>query len=200
MLTKRQSQIFEFIKECISERGYSPTLKELCSYFGLRSVATMHEHIEKMVSLGVLCKNDGGRVSLNVDISEDDNDKKELPLLGLIQAGIPVEEFEDDDEKVEVPSTMYGKDLYALKVKGDSMKDDHIIEGDIVIIDGKKTPRAGDIVVALIDDYEITLKRYFPEKEDMIRLQPANEAFKPIEIEGERVRIQGVLRGIIREL
>ena len=160
----------------------------------------MHEHIEKMVSLGVLCKNDGGRVSLTEDLSDEPNDQNELPLLGLIQAGVPVEEFEDDDEKVEVPSSMCGKDLYALKVKGDSMKDDHIIEGDIVIIDGKKTPVSGDIVVALIDDYETTLKRYFPEKDGMIRLQPANDAFRPIEIEGERVRIQGVLRGIIREL
>jgi len=200
MLTKRQNQIYEFIKQCINDRGYSPTLKELCEHFGLRSVSTMHEHIEKLVDSGVIYKNDSGRVGIAERSGKSADEHNRLPLLGLIQAGQPVEEFENTEEKVDVPSSMCGKGLYALRVKGESMKEDHIIEGDIVIIDSKAVPGSGDTVVALVDDYETTLKRYFPQQDGNIRLQPANQDFEPIIVSSDRVRIQGVLKGVIREI
>lgn len=200
MITKRQKQIFEYIKECIENNGYSPTLKEICDYFGLKSVATMHEHINNIVNEGLLVKSDSGRIDIAEHcISNDDSSENCIPFLGYVTAGKPIHAVTDSVEHVEVPSYMKSSDCYALKVKGDSMIDDHIMSGDIVIVENSSTALNGQTVVALVDDYEVTLKRFYREKDGKVRLQPANSKFEPIVLEEDRVQVQGILVGIIRD-
>ena len=200
MITKRQKQIFEFIKDCIENNGYSPTLKEICDYFGLKSVATMHEHINNIVSEGLLTKSDSGRIDIAEQCISDENSSEHcIPFLGYVTAGNPIHAVTDSVEHVEVPSYMRSSDCYALKVKGNSMIDEHIMNGDIIIVENAKTAYNGQTVVALVDDYEVTLKKFYTEKDGNVRLQPANSDFEPIILSENRVQIQGILVGIIRD-
>ncbi|MCK9225104.1 MAG: transcriptional repressor LexA [Candidatus Muirbacterium halophilum] len=198
MITKRQKQILEYIKDYIDNNGYSPTLKEICDYFGLKSVATMHEHINNIVNEGFLVKSDGGRVDIACDNSSEISEN-EIPFLGYVTAGKPIHAITDSVEHIEVPSYMKSSDCYALRVKGNSMIDEHIMNGDIVIVENSKVAYNGQTIVALVDDYEVTLKKFYNEKNGNIRLQPANSDFEPIILSADRVQIQGILVGIIRD-
>lgn len=199
MLTPKQKQILGFIENFIKENEYAPSYREIADHFGFSSVATVAEHVENLKLKGYLSTDDSGYRSLKVVGVEIDQDSNFLgmaiPLLGAIQAGKPIEAIRTS-ETLEVPRDMMAKNVFALRVKGDSMIEDAIMEGDFVVVEPCQSPKNGDIVVALINKDEVTLKRFYREK-DHIRLQPANKKYQPIRV--KKVVIQGKVRGVIRK-
>lgn len=198
-LYKRQKQILDFIKQYIERYTYSPTLGEIAEAIGVSSLATVHEHLQALVQKGVIKRFDGAVRGIEVVDQKLSNALKgiELPILGFIAAGQPIMTFTDPDATIKVsPSMVSGKKRsYVLQVKGDSMIEDGILDGDYVIIEEQNTAHDGDIVVALLDNGLATLKRFFKEK-DRIRLEPANAAMEPIY--ATDVKIQGKCVGVIR--
>ncbi len=201
-LTRRQKEVLDFVTQYIEVHGYAPSYREIASAFKLGSVATIAEHVETLVTKGFLTKRDNDARSLQtVKIEEFESERSVgLPILGLIAAGRPIEAIEGHTETLEVPPFMVGrKHSYVLQVKGDSMIEDGIFDGDYVVIQEKDIPSNGEMVVALINGGEATLKRYYKEK-DHIRLQPANNAYKPILVKpGTPITIQGICIGVIRK-
>jgi repressor LexA len=201
-LTKRQKEVLDYVSQYIEVHGYAPSYREIAEAFSLGSVATVADHVETLVAKGLLSKSDNSARSLQVVKVEDFEDDRSvgLPILGLIAAGQPIQTMSGHAETLEVPPFMVGtRHSYVLKVKGDSMINDGIFEGDYVVIQEKKTPSNGEMVVALINGEEATLKRYFKEK-NQIRLQPANDAYDPIIVPASTpIDIQGICIGVIRK-
>src|SRR5215469_2122330 len=200
-LTKRQKEILDFISQFIELHGYAPSYRETCDYFKFNSVATVAEHVESLVQKGYLQKINN--TSRSIQLVKDEVDIKptvELPILGLVAAGQPIETLGMHTETLEVPPFMVGRrDSYVLQVKGDSMIDEGIHTGDYVVVTEKPTPSNGEMVIALINGGEATLKRYYKEA-DHIRLQPSNSAMEPIIIKpGTDIEIQGIVIGLIRK-
>jgi repressor LexA len=198
-LYKRQKQILDFIRQYIDKYGYSPTLAEIAESINVSSLATVHEHLQALVQKGVIRRFDGavrGLELLDEKISST-LQGVELPVMGFIAAGQPIMTYTDPDATVTVsPAMVSGKKRsYVLQVKGDSMIEDGILDGDYVIIEEQTTARDGEIVVALIDNGLATLKRYYREP-NRIRLEPANAAMEPIY--ATNVKIQGKCVGVIR--
>ena len=201
-LTKRQKEVYDFVSQFIELHGYAPSYREIAAYFKYGSVATVAEHIESLVGKGMLQKSDNEARSIQL-VKADDVDVTSsigLPILGLVAAGQPIETLGVHPETLEVPPFMVGRrNSYVLQVKGDSMIDEGIHTGDYVVVTEKPTPSNGEMVIALINGGEATLKRYFKEKSH-IRLQPSNAAMEPIIIEpGTPIEIQGVVIGLIRK-
>jgi len=197
MLTKKQKQILDYIKKFIKEKGYSPSIPEVGKNFKLAN-STVHEHIENLKEKGYLSKND--YQARTIEIAKGRNlDLIEVPLLGIIAAGQPIEAIENK-ESIAVPKSKLpkNKDVYALRISGNSMIEENIRNGDIVLIQKQETAENGQKVVALVDNSETTLKKFYKEK-GHIRLQPANKSISPIIIEKDReFQIQGVLIDIIK--
>jgi len=196
MLTKRQKQILDYVTKYIKKNSYAPSLEEMARHFKLSSVATVHQHIKNLKTEGYLKKIENQPRSIEVNETKKKSDLVEIPLLGAIAAGEPIEAIEDP-ETVEVPKSQLSKsgEHFALKVQGNSMIDEGIFDGDTVII--KKQPDAenGETVVALINGNEVTLKKIYKEKNGF-RLQPANPNIKPIFT--KELIIQGKVISIIR--
>lgn len=198
-LYRRQKQILNFIRDYIEKYGYSPTLGEIAEAMGVSSLATVHEHIQTLIAKGVIRKYEGSVRGIEVI------DQKiavpirgiELPVLGYIAAGQPIMPYTDPDATIAVSSTLVSplRKSFVLQVKGDSMIEDGILDGDYVVIEAQDFAYDGDIVVALLDNGLATLKRYFREP-DRIRLEPANSAMDPIY--ATAVQIQGKCVGVIR--
>jgi repressor LexA len=201
-LTKRQKEVLDYITQYIEVHGYAPSYREIAEAFHLGSVATVADHVETLVAKGLLRKNDNSARSLQLVKEEDFQEERfvGLPILGLIAAGQPIQTMTGHTETLEVPPFMVGtKHSYVLQVKGDSMIEEGIFEGDYVVIQEKELPSNGDMVVALINGEEATLKRYYKEK-DHIRLQPSNAAYDPIIVPaGTPIKIQGICIGVIRK-
>lgn len=201
-LTKRQKEILDFVTQYIELHGYAPSYREIAESFKMGSVATVAEHIDNLVTKGLLQKGDNEARSLQLIKPGDFEDDRSvgLQILGLIAAGQPIETLEGHTETLEVPPFMVGRrHSYVLQVKGDSMIEDGILNGDYVVIQEKEVPSNGEVVVALVGGGEATLKRYYKEK-DHIRLQPANSSMDPIIIEpGTQIDIQGTVIGVIRK-
>ena len=198
-LYRRQKQILDFIRQYIERYGYSPTLGEIAEAIGVSSLATVHEHLQALVSKGVIKKFEGavrGIEVLDQKISTALNGI-ELPVLGFIAAGSPIQAYTDPDATIKIsPSMLSGKKRsYVLQVKGDSIIEEGILDGDYVIIEEQKVANNGDIVVALLENGLATLKRFYKEK-DRIRLEPANSTMQPIY--ATDVKIQGKCVGVIR--
>ncbi len=202
-LTKKQRKTLDFITTFIEQKGYSPSYREIANGLKLNSVATVAQHIDTLVEKGFLEKGSNSARSL-IPIDEVEASINEpgvgLPVLGMIAAGSPIETISGHKETLEVPAFMVSsKNSYVLQVKGQSMIEDGINDGDYVVVQEKEVPSNGDTVVALINDGEATLKRYYKEK-DHIRLQPANSTMEPIIVKpGTPIKIQGVLIGLIRK-
>lgn len=198
-LYRRQKQILDFIKQYIEKYGYSPTLGEIAEAIGVSSLATVHEHLQALVQKKVIKRFEGAVRGIEVVDQKISNILRgiELPVLGFIAAGQPIMTYTDPDATVKVsPSMISGKKrAFVLQVKGDSMIEDGILDGDYVIIEEQATANDGDIVVALLDNGLATLKRFFKEK-DRIRLEPANSSMDPIY--ATDVKIQGKCCGVIR--
>jgi len=199
MLTKRQKQIYEFINIYFEKHGISPTLEEIGRKFHLSSVATVHEHLSALEKKGYVKKEHGQARTLETINKNEDIGLVKIPLLGTIAAGQPIEAIEIPDEIITITRNEIGRqgNHYALRVQGNSMIDEGIFDGDIVVIHRQETADNGQTVVAIIDDNEATLKKLYREK-DGFRLQPANPLLLPIY--REEVEIRGVVVKIIRNL
>ena len=194
-LTKKQKQILDFVQTYIDNNGYAPSYREIGDNFNLSSVATVAEHINTLRTKGYLENSDFGAArSLQINPVYADN-YYEISLMGYIVAGKPIEAIRTE-ETIEIPKDMASKGVFALRVRGDSMINDGILDGDYVIIEPCLRPRNGEIVVALLDNENATLKRFYREK-DHIRLQPANAKYEPIRT--KRVVVQGRVKGVIRK-
>lgn len=192
-LTKRQRETLDYIQRFITEHGYAPSFREIADYFELSSVATVAEHIQTLKDKGYLESEENMARSLQLTPAFDVQ-AFTVPLLGAIAAGSPIEAIRTT-ETIDIPRDMMGRNVFALKVRGDSMIDDGILDGDYVIIEKTDDPHNGEIVVALVDNQAVTLKRFYREK-DHIRLQPRNEKYKPILT--KKVVVQGRVKGVIR--
>ena len=199
-LYKRQKQILDFINQYVSVNGHSPTLQEIADALSLLSLATVHEHLQALSRKGIIRRFEGSVRGIEVLDKRigDSLQGIELPLLGFIAAGAPIEPYTDPNATFSVSPALVSakKRSYVLQVKGDSMIDDGILDGDFVVIEEQNVANNGDIVVALLDNGVATLKRFFKEK-DRIRLQPANSTMKPIF--AKRVTVQGKVVGVIRK-
>ncbi len=195
-LTKRQRETFEFIRGFLESEGYAPSLEEIASHFGLSSVATVHKHVQNLVEKRLLRKSWNRSRSLEL-VEPAQSGVVEVPLLGSVAAGVPIEAVVTSDS-IQVPEQMVGSNpCYALRVRGDSMTGDHILDGDVVLLEPRTEPRDGETVVALVDRYDVTLKR-FQRDEDRVRLVPANPDHRPMEFPADEVEIQGVVIGLVR--
>jgi repressor LexA len=197
-LTKKQRQILDFITDFLEKNRYSPSYREIGQYFGIKSTATIHSHIAALREKGFLKTEDNKQRSMEV-ITPDENWSFaiELPLAGLITAGEPIEAVEEK-ETISIPNNLVGDaaNTYVLKVKGDSMIEDGIFNGDYVVVEHNPSPADGDVVVALLDNAYATLKKFYRE-ENGIRLQPANSKMEPIYTKDPL--IQGVVKGVVRK-
>ncbi len=195
--TRRQKEILEQIRAFIAKYGYAPSLTELARRCGLRSVATVHKHVSLLQKRGLLRRRKGQRRGIELLSAASAGLALEVPLTGQIAAGRPIEAI-GDERTVALPRDMVrGERTFVLRVRGDSMIDEQVLDGDYVVVEDRPTARDGDVVVALIDGREATLKSFHRDK-GRIRLQPANPSLPPIYLEPREVRIQGVVVGLIR--
>ena len=198
-LTRRQKEILDFLDRHISRKGYAPTIEEIGEQFGLSSLATVHKHLTNLQKKGVVKRDWNRSRGLELVPTQVAVKAVELPLLGRVAAGSPIEAI-TASETIFVPEDMVGRrDTYVLQVKGDSMIDEQIRDGDFVIVENRRTARDGEMVIALVDGDSATLKKFYREGGGTIRLQPANARLKPIYIDQDRIRIQGVVIGVLRK-
>lgn len=196
-LTERQKEIVDFVRDYRAAKGVSPTQREICERFGFSSFGTLQKHIRLLLEKGALVRDWNKRRSLLVPAERSGGQAIDLPLLGLIAAGSPIESL-PGDETVAVPEALTRKgDHFVLRVRGDSMIDEGIHDGDLVVVQRRETAANGEMVAALIGA-ETTLKKFFREAGGMIRLQPANERLQPILVDEANVRVQGVVVGLMR--
>ncbi len=196
-LTRRQREILDYLKEFIDERGYAPSLEEIGARFGLSSLATVHKHLMNLQEKGFIRRAWNRSRSVEVVQTRAGGRAVDLPLLGYVAAGEPIEAVVGA-ETVTVPEDLVGaRETYALRVRGSSMIDEQIRDGDLVVVEDRQVARNGEMVVALIDGSDVTLKTFYREKSH-IRLQPANKALTPIIARPEAVRVQGVVIGVMR--
>jgi len=196
-LTKRQKEILDFLKQQIQKNGYAPSIAEIGKHFGLNSPATIHKHLSHLQEKGLIRKQDNLSRSIEITSEDQENSSQEYPFLGYIAAGKPIEVLENREVTSLFPDPM-DKDVYVLKVKGDSMIEDHIKDGDFVIIEQRSNANNGETVVALLDNERATLKRFYREK-DHVRLQPANANMQALILKEGDVKIQGVVIGVLRK-
>lgn len=196
-LTKRQRQMLDCIREFIDENEYSPTLEEIGRMMGLSSPATVHKHLQNLEKKGQIKRN--WNHSRSVELTTAPKPSASLPLHGYVAAGSPIEAMETAD-RIDVPREFVGaKDSFVLRVQGDSMIDDGIHDGDMIIVEQRETALPGQTVVALIEGEEATVKKFYPEGKRKIRLEPANATMKPLRYPAASVKIQGVVVGLMRK-
>jgi repressor LexA len=197
-LTRRQKEILDFLARHIEKKGYAPTIEEIGAHFGLRSLATVHKHLTNLQQKNLVKREWNRSRALELVASDVKVRAVELPLLGRVAAGTPIEAI-SGTETIFVPEDMVGrKETYVLRVKGDSMIDEHIRDGDYVIVESRKTARDGEMVIALLDDDKVTLKKLYREGAGKVRLQPANARLKPLYVDGDALKVQGVVIGVLR--
>jgi len=205
-LTKKQNDVLQYIKDHIQDSGYAPSYREIGDHFGLSSPSTIHGHVQALVEKGMIRIGDDGEARSIELVPQPEPihrtlrlsaDVVNLPMMGLIAAGQPIEAVEDN-ETMAVPASFVldGANSYVLKIKGQSMIDDGILDGDYVVIERNPSPKNGEVVVALLDNAYATLKRFYRES-SRIRLQPANKTMDPIYVKD--CIIQGVVRAVIRK-
>ena len=198
-LTRRQKEILDFLARHIERKGYAPTIEEIGGHFGLSSLATVHKHLTNLQQKGLIKREWNRSRALELVPADVKVRAVELPLLGRVAAGTPIEAV-SGSETIFVPEDMVGRrDTYVLQVKGDSMIDEHIRDGDYVIVESRKSARDGEMVIALLEGERVTLKKLYRESGGRVRLQPANAAMEPRYIEPERCRVQGVVIGVLRK-
>lgn len=200
-LYKRQRQILDYISQYIQLNGTSPTLQEIADAMSLSSLATVHEHLQALAKKGVIKRYEGAVRGIEVidDAVNTGINAIELPIVGYIAAGEPIDAIENPLNTVLVSSDLVSKTkrCYVLQVRGDSMIDEGIFDGDNVVIQHQETANNGDIVVALLDNGFATLKKFYKE-DGMVRLQPANKKMDPIIVKEGELKVQGKVTGIIR--
>jgi repressor LexA len=197
-LTKRQKEILDFLEAFMNENGYAPSFEEIARHFGYTSLATVHEHLENLKQKGYIRKSYNASRSLELVPSGTHAAAVELPLLGNVAAGIPIEAI-TDNETIAVPEDFLtrGGEHYVLRVKGDSMIDEQIRDGDFVIVNARRNASNGEMVVALVGGESATVKKFYREN-GRVRLQPANTSMPPMFYREQEVAVQGIVIGVIR--
>jgi repressor LexA len=197
-LTKRQREILDYLQDFIQQHGYAPSLEEIGRRFGLSSLATVHKHLTNLQEKGFIKRAWNRSRSVEMLPTNTNGRSVELPLLGYVAAGLPIEAI-PSAETIAVPEDMVGRrDTYVLRVRGNSMIDEQICDGDLVIVEDRKTAQNGETVVALLGGSDVTLKKLYREN-GRIRLQPANPTMQPIFAEADQVQVQGVVVGVMRK-
>ena len=198
-LTRRQKEILDHIGEYIEAHGYAPSFEEIASYFGYSSLATVHEHLSNLERKGYIRKAYNESRSIELIRGDAQPAGVELPLLGEVAAGQPIEAI-SETETILVPPDLLRRqgENYVLRVAGDSMIEEQIRDGDYIIVNSRPTAEDGEMVVALIDGESATVKKLYRESGDRIRLQPANEKLEPMYYPASRVTVQGIVVGVIR--
>lgn len=219
-LTRRQKQVLDLLVNFITRKGYSPSFEEIGESLGLSSLATVHKHVENLEKKGFIRR--GYNRSRSIDVialpglvpfearkvrrrspqpaeSQAPLPSLEFPLLGRIAAGRPVETFPTSETFSFGDFSNRSGEIFVLKVKGDSMIDDHICDGDYILVERVREAANGEIVVALVDEAEATLKRFFKEPDGKVRLQPANSQIDPIVLPAAGVQVQGRVIGVLRK-
>jgi repressor LexA len=196
-LTRRQREIYDYVRDFVAAQGYSPSLEEIGAHFGLSSVATVHKHVQHLSDKGYLRKAWNRSRSIE-PLDDSDAAAVELPLLGSVAAGAPIEAIEEN-ERIAVPRELVRRrgESFVLRVRGDSMIEEQIRDGDLVVVESRSEARNGETVVALVRGSEATLKR-FQRRGAKVVLEPANQALRPIELPAADVQIRGVVRGLLR--
>ncbi|HEX8475221.1 MAG TPA: transcriptional repressor LexA [Pyrinomonadaceae bacterium] len=200
--TQRQKEILEYITRFIGRHGYEPSYAQIARHFGVSSKATIAKHIEALERRGLLARRrPDGAFGLSVQVEDAPTEATcDVPLLGRVAAGTPLDTFEDS-ETITVPRFLLGRvrpnQIYALRVEGDSMIDEHICDGDIALIENRVEAREGEIVVALVDGSRATLKRLHRMGHE-VELRPANSQLAPLRLHASRVAVQGIFRGLLR--
>ena len=198
-LTERQKAILDFIEDYQRRRGIAPTHREICERFGYSSYGTVYKHLKLLEQKGYLTRDWNQKRGIQLTRPGADDSGRELPFFGRIAAGRPIEAVAGN-ESLEVPEHLLSRRLgshYVLRVVGDSMIDEGIQEGDLVVVLQRDGAESGDMVVALVDD-EATLKRFYPEGQ-MVRLQPSNPRMAPLLVPADNVKIQGIVVGLMRK-
>jgi repressor LexA len=200
MITERQREIYEFIKAAIDGRGIPPTMREIGAQFDIRSTNGVDRHLAALEKAGLI-KRERGK-SHGIRLTSGERPMASIPLLGRVAAGMPVLSPEHREGEIKVDLALFKlrspQGIFALKVKGDSMMDSHIVDGDSLIVHSQATARDGDIVVAMVDG-EATVKRFFLEK-NRVRLQPENRTMRPIYVERGELRVLGKVVGVLRKI
>ena len=191
-LTTRQREIYEFLKDKILNRGYGPTVREIGSHFGIKSPNGVMCHLKALEKKGLISRE--SHMSRAIQLAESPQRRMSLPLAGQIAAGAPLL-AEEQEDRIDFSGFFDQDDVFCLKVRGESMIEDQIADGDYVVVHKQDTCRDGDIVVALVDNNEATLKRFYRER-NRVRLEPANSAMQPIY--SDRVQVLGVVTGVVR--
>ena len=199
-LTKRQKEILAYLRGHIAEHGYAPSFEEIAEQFTFASLATVHEHLTNLERKGYIRRQYNESRSIEVLPPRGTAKATEIPLLGKVAAGLPIESLMHD-ESIAVPDEILPRrgPNYALKVAGNSMIDEHIVDGDYVVVHGREEAQNGEMVIALVNGSEATVKKFYRETGGWIRLQPANTTMSPMRYQERDVLIQGVVVGIIRK-
>lgn len=197
-LTKRQREILDYLQDFIQQHGYAPSLDEIGRRFGLSSLATVHKHLTNLQEKGFIKRAWNRSRSVQLIPTNSGGRSVELPLLGYVAAGVPIEAIATQ-ETIAVPEDLVGRrDTYVLRVRGNSMVDEQICDGDFVIVEDRKTAQNGEMVVALLGGSDVTLKKFYREN-GRVRLQPANPTMQPIFVEPNQIQVQGVVVGVMRK-
>jgi repressor LexA len=197
-LTKRQREILDYLQDFIQQHGYAPSLEEIGRRFGLSSLATVHKHLTNLQEKGFIKRAWNRSRSVEMIATNTAVRAIELPLLGYVSAGAPIEAVASS-ETIAVPEDLVGRrDTYVLRVRGNSMIDEQICDGDFVIVEDRKTAQNGETVVALVGGSDVTLKKLYREN-GRVRLQPANPSMQPLFVDPEQLQVQGVVVGVMRK-
>ena len=197
-LTERQRDVLEFITQRIATSGVAPTLLEISDAFGYSSTASAQKHVNLLVKKGLLAREKHQKRGLTLPHGRGERDPVTLPMLGAVAAGSPVEVLAEDEEVIVPPDLVGSGENFALRVRGVSMVDEGIHDGDLIIVRRREDARDGETVVALVDG-EVTLKQFFRQKDGTILLRPANETVASVRVPADRVRIQGIVVGLVRK-
>jgi repressor LexA len=196
-LTKRQREILDYLNAFIQEHGYAPSLEEIGRKFSLSSLATVHKHLTNLQEKGFIRRAWNRSRSVELVPTRTGGRAVELPLLGFVAAGTPIEAV-PGSETIAVPEDLVGRrDSYVLRVRGNSMIDEQIRDGDFVIVEDRKTADNGEMVIALVGGHDVTLKKLYREN-GRIRLQPANQTMQPFVYDADQVQVQGIVVGVMR--
>ena len=198
-LTKRQSEILTFLQHHIDEQGYAPSFEEIAERFGFQSLATVHEHLTNLERKGYIKRSYNESRAIEILPSEATPRAIELPLLGMVAAGQPIEAIEANETFI-VPEALVGRagNHYVLRVRGNSMVDEQIRDGDFVVVNERQRADNGEMVIALLNGSSATVKKFYRERDGRIRLQPANETMQPMYVHENDISIQGIVVGVLR--
>lgn len=198
-LTRRQRQILDYLNSYTAENGYAPSFEEIAEHFNYNSLATVHEHLTNIERKGYIKRTYNESRAIEILPSDVITRAVEIPLMGAVAAGVPIE-VATDAETVSVPEDFVRRsgNHYALRVRGQSMIDDQIRDGDVVVVHDRNAADNGDMVIAMLEGSSATVKRYYRERDGRIRLQPSNDQMAPIYVREDQMQVRGIVVGVLR--